>query len=636
MENLKMHTPNITDANIQKLAELFPNCVIETKDEVGNLKKAINFDLLKQDLSSNIVEGLQERYQLNWVGKKEALVTANAPIAKTLRPCREESVDFDKTQNLFIEGDNLDALKLLQENYLGKVKLIYIDPPYNTGRNLIYKNDYSESMETFLDRSGQLDELGNRLIANLESNGRFHSDWLSMIYSRLKLAKNFLTKDGVLICTIDENEQATLGVLLKEVFGEGSYEHVCVTIIHNPRGIQGANFSYNNEYAFFVFPRGIKSIGNKKIDPSEVSWSQFRNWGGESERTDAKNCFYPVLVKDDRIIGFGDVADDNYHPKQIEVKDGISYVYPIDKDGAERKWRYARQSVDDIAQFLRAKNNQSRIEIEIGKDFALYKTVWNDTRYDANEYGTKIVNSLVKGAGFTFPKSLWAVYDSVYAACGQDKNSIIMDFFAGSSTTAHAVMKLNADDGGNRKFIMVQIPQACEDDSEPFKAGFKTIAEISKERIRRAGERILTEPNHPEWKKDVGFRVLKIDSSNMAEVFYNPDAISQDLLSGQVENIKADRTSEDLLFQVLVDWGVDLTLQISREMIADKEVFFVGEDALVACFDNDITEDCLKAIAHKKPLRVVFRDSGFSSDSVKINVEQIFKLISPSTEIKTI
>lgn len=302
----------------------------------------------------------------------------------------------------------------------------------------------------------------------------------------------------------------------------------------------------------------------------------------------------------------------------------------------ERKWRYARQSVEEIAHFLRAKNNQSRIEIEIGKDFALYKTVWNDTRYDANEYGTKIVNSLVKGAGFTFPKSLWAVYDSVYAACGQDKDSIILDFFAGSSTTAHAVMKLNADDGGNRKFIMVQIPQACDEDSEPFKAGFKTIAEISKERIRRAGERILTESNHPEWKKDVGFRVLKIDSSNMAEVFYNPDAISQDLLSDQVENIKPDRTSEDLLFQVLLDWGVDLTLPISRETIADKEVFFVAEDALAACFDNNITEDCLKAIAHKKPLRVVFRDSGFSSDSVKINVEQIFKLISPSTEIKTI
>lgn len=637
MEKLKMHTPDLTQDHIARIREMFPNCVTEAKDAQGAIKLAVDFDLLKQELSGQIVEGPQERYTLNWPGKREALLTANAPIAKTLRPARDESVNFDTTKNLFIEGDNLEALKLLQETYLGKVKMIYIDPPYNTGRNLIYKNDFSESMNEFLERSQQADEGGNKLVANPETNGRFHSDWLSMIYARLRLAKNLLANDGVLICAIDENEQATLTSVLKEIFGEGGYEHVCVTIIHNPRGIQGTNFSYNHEYALFVYPRGTKSIGDKKIAADEISWSQFRNWGGESERTDAKNCFYPVLVKGGQIIGFGDVCADDHHPKQTEWDGDVAKVYPIDQGGVERKWRYARQSVEDIAHFLRAKKTTRGFEIEIGKDFALHKTVWNDTRYDANEYGTKIVNTLVKGGGFTFPKSLWTVYDSVHAVCANNKDAIILDFFAGSSTTAHAVMQLNADDGGNRQFIMVQYPEPCDPKSDPYKAGFKTIAEISKERIRRAGEAILETESHKDWKKDVGFRVLKIDTSNMADIYYVPDAVKQSDLLKSVDNIKPDRTgAEDLLFQVLLDWGVDLTLPIAREKLAGKQVYFVDGNALAACFDTGISEDFVKDLAARKPLRVVFRDNGFASDAVKINVDQIFKQLSPATEVRSI
>jgi adenine-specific DNA-methyltransferase len=636
IEKLKMHSPDLTQDNIAKIRALFPGCVTEAAGEDGKLRLAVDFDQLRQELSDSIVEGPQERYHLNWPGKREALITANAPIAKTLRPVREESVAFDTTQNLFIEGDNLEALKLLQETYLGKVKMIYIDPPYNTGRNLIYKNDYSEKRGEFLERSNQIDESGGRLVANAETNGRFHSDWLTMIYSRLRVAKNMLTKDGVLVCAIDENELATLSVVLKEVFSGSAWEHAYVAVVHNPRGQQGQNFSYVNEYLIFVYPSGTKAIGNRKIPDEDVKWSQFRNWGGESERSDAKNCFYPVLVKNGQVVGFGDVSADDYHPAQTEQDGETSFVYPIDNEGVERKWRYARQSADEIKSLLRARKTATGYQIEIGKNFGLYRSVWTDKRYDANEYGTKVVNSLIDGAGFTFPKSLWAVYDPVSAVTETDKDAIIMDFFAGSSTTAHAVMQLNSDDGGNRKFIMAQVPQEVDQDTKPYENGFATIAEISKERIRRAGQKILEGERHPDWNKDVGFRVLKIDSSNMADVFYTPDQTSQADLLSRVDNIKPDRTAEDLLFQVLLDWGVDLTLPIRRETVQGKTVFFVADTALMACFDDGISEDLVKELAGHAPMRIVFKDTGFADDQTKINVRQIFKAMSPDTEVKAI
>jgi len=637
MQKLKMHTSRISEDKIESIRELFPDCVTEAYDEVtGEKRLTLDFDRLKQELSDEIVDGPQERFRLDWPGKREAVALANAPILKTLRPCKEESSDFASTRNLFLEGDNFEALKTIEDTFLGAVKLIYIDPPYNTGRNLIYKNDYSERTADFLKRSGQLDEDAGKLVANPETNGRFHSDWLSMMYQRLKVAKNILAKDGVLVCAIDENEFGTLSVLMKEVFSGAAWEHAYVSVVHNPRGQQGANFSYVNEYLIFVFPSGTKAIGDRKIREEDVSWSQFRNWGGESERTDAKNCFYPVLVKEGKIISFGDVCPDDFHPKQTEWTGKVAYVYPIDNSGVERKWRYARQSVDNIATMLRPRRSGGGYQIEIGKTFGLYRSVWTDKRYDSNEYGTKLVNGLVEGSGFTFPKSLWAIYDPVEAVTGNDKDAIVLDFFAGSATTAHAVMQLNADDGGNRRFIMVQVPEPIDPSLPPYKRGFTTIAEISKERIRRAGKEILKGECHPDWKRDVGFRVLKIDTSNMEDVYYRPDEVKQADLLTTVDNVKPDRTAEDLLFQVLVDWGVDLTLPIRRETLQGKTVFFVDDNALVACFDTGITEDLVKELAGHDPLRVVFRDNGFVSDAVKINVEQIFRQLSSTTDVKSI
>lgn len=662
-----MHTPDFTDENIARIAELFPNCVTEAHDESGNITRAIDFDQLRQELSGNIVEGPQERYQLNWPGKREALLTANAPIAKTLRPAREESVDFDTTKNLFIEGDNLDALKLLQETYLGKVKMIYIDPPYNTGRNLIYKNEFYEDTDTYFYESLQEDSEGNRLVANLESNGRFHSDWLSMMYARLRLARNFLSDDGVLVCAIDENEQATLMCVLKEIFGEGGYEHVCVSVVHNPGGTQGNNFSYCHEYAIFVFPSsGGRYIGLQKREDEGADVRPLRDVStGNHLRVDAANCFYPVFVKDGEIIGFGDVSNESFHPDSANVirEDGILEIYPIDAQGNERKWVFARQTVETILPELSVEFNSRRQIWDIirTKKAFNYKTVWTDKRYNSNAYGAKLLANLIPNNGFTFPKSLYTVLDSVDAVTQNSKNSIIMDFFSGSATTAHAVMQLNAEDGGNRQFIMVQLPEETDEKSEAYKAGYKTIAEIGKERIRRAGKKIKeqltidngqltlpnTDPPHSPLPSslDTGFRVLKVDSSNMKDVYYTPDQTEQANLLDQITNIKEDRTAEDLLFQVMLDWGVDLSLPIVREKIETGdgrqetrvfEVFIVDENALVCCFDTGVTEDLIKELAKRRPLRVVFRDSGFASDDIKINAEQIFKQISPETEVRTI
>ncbi len=354
MKKMKFESANLTEKNIDKIAALFPNCITETADENGTLKKAINFEMLRAMLSEDIAEG-DENYEFTWVGKKAAIAEANRPIRKTLRPCVEESVDWDTTENLYIEGDNFEVLKTLQESYLQSVKLIYIDPPYNTGKNYIYRNDFSISSKEYNKLAGNSNEEGEKLISNPIGSPRFHSSWLTMMYQRLLLARNLLTADGVLIVAIDENELSSLEMMLKELFGEGVYDHVCVTVVHNPRGQQGKNFSYINEYAIFVFPKDIKAIADKRIADEDVSWSPLRNWGSESERTDAKNCFYPIIVQNGKIIGFGDVSPDNYHPQQTVVEGDKYYVYPIDMQGIERKWRYARQSVESIRSMLRVK-----------------------------------------------------------------------------------------------------------------------------------------------------------------------------------------------------------------------------------------------------------------------------------------
>ncbi len=635
MDKMKMETPDLVAGNIEKIGEIFPNCITEGMGEDGKLRKAINFDILRQMLSDEVVQG-DEAYEFTWVGKRAAIVEANKPIRKTLRPCKEESVDWENTENLYIEGDNFDVIKTLYESYFHKVKLIYIDPPYNTGKNYIYRNDFSVDKEEYLEQAGQVGEEG-KLVSNPKTYGRFHSAWLSMIYQRLLLARNLLTSDGVLVCAIDENEQATLECILRELFIEDSYDHVCVSVVHNPRGVQGKNFSYTHEYAIFVFPKDIKAIADRKIDDEDVDWSQLRNWGSESERTDAKNCFYPIIVKDERIIGFGDVSPDYYHPMQTEKHGDEFYVYPIDKQGIERKWRYARQSVDKIRDMLKVRKTSSGYEILLGKTFGVQKTVWNDKKYDANEYGTKIVGELVKGGGFSFPKSLYTVYDAVYAATANDKGALIMDFFSGSATTAHAVMQLNAEDGGKRKFIMVQLPEETDEKSEAYKAGYKNICEIGKERIRRAAKKIAEE--NPDAKFDGGFRVFKLDDTNMKDVYYGAAEYSQLTLDDFESNIKEDRTDMDLLFGCLLDWGVTLSQKHSIEEINGCRVHTYGNGAIIdlmACFDNNIPEDVIKTIAKKQPLRVVFRDSSFADSPAKINVTEIFKLLSPDTVVKVI
>lgn len=477
----------------------------------------------------------------------------------------------------------------------------------------------------------------DRMLAdyNHRTHGRFHTDWLNLIYPCIRMAKSLLTTDGVLVCAIDENEVDTLSMMLKEVFGESSYEHVCVTVVHNPRGQQGKNFSHTNEYALFVYPRGAKIIVDRKISDDDVAWSQFRNWGSESERTDAKNCFFPVLVKDGKIVGFGKVSPDSYHPRQTETENGVSYVYPIDRSGVERKWRYARQTVDEIKNMLRARKTDDGYEIEIGKTFGVQRTVWADKRYDANEYGTKIINELIPDSGFTFPKSLWTVYDSLYAGTGKDKDAIILDFFSGSATTAHATMKLNAEDGGNRKFILVQIPEHT-DKYAVAGSPYRTICDIGEDRICRAGKKIKEEAGLMAQNLDIGFRVLRLDSSNMQDVYYNPASTTQSLLDLTTDNIKPDRTPEDLLFQVMLDLGVLLSSKIVETEIAGKKVFDVADGFLLACFDTDVTTETVTAIAKKQPYYAVFRDSSMANDSVATNFDQIFETYSPSTVRKVL
>ena len=479
--------------NVAQMRTLFPEAFTEGK---------IDFDVLRQLLGDAVDDG-EEKYGLNWHGKRRARRLALTPSTGTLRPCPEESVNWDTTQNLMIEGDNLEVLKLLQKSYAAKVKLIYIDPPYNTGKDLIYKNNFQESNSDYFAGTNEVNHETGHFVSNPASGGRYHSNWLSMMYPRLKLARNLLREDGVLICTIDENELTSLGEILKEVFEEGNYDHVCVTIVHNPRGVQGTNFSYTHEYAFFVFPRDRKVIANRIIDESDITWSQFRNWGTESQRHDAKNCFYPVLVRDGRVVGFGDVCQDNEYPKQTVLREGIAYIYPIDASGVERKWRYARQSADAVQHLLRAKKHGERYEIELGKDSGLYRTVWTDKKYDANENGTRLLKRLVPNAPFSFPKSLWAVYDCISSTTRDDPEAIVLDFFAGSGTTGHAVLEMNKNDNGRRRYILVQIAEDISGSKE-----FKSIVDVTKERLRRAGKAIQEE--NPESSADLGFRVFKL------------------------------------------------------------------------------------------------------------------------------
>ena len=660
MEKMKFETPDMVAGNVEKIGAMFPNCVTEALDEEKSTpdkpvyKKAINFELLKQMLSGDVVEG-DEAYEFTWVGKKAAIVEANKPIRATLRPCPEESVNWDATENLYIEGDNLQVLKLLQESYLGKVKMIYIDPPYNTGKNYIYRNDFSIDKEVYDELAG-LVENKERLVANVEGSPRFHSAWLTMMYQRLILARNLLAKDGVFVCAIDENEFASLSTIIKEVFGESSYEHAYVSVVHNPRGQQGINFSYVNEYLIFVYPSdGEKYIADFPKD--EVDSRNLRDSGTESDRTDAKTCFYPFYVKDNKIVRIGAVADNSYHPKQANVRceDGTIEIWPMTDDGDEKKWRYGRESVNSILEQLEPQMGRKSVQIIFNKSEGTMRSVWVNAKYDASEYGTKLIDKILGGCSFTFPKSLYAVRDCIIAATRNSKDAIIMDFFSGSGTTAHAVMDLNAEDGGKRKFIMVQLPEDLDEALERGGQNAKTkesiknaialldsinekhtICGIGKERIRRAGRKIREENPLTTQDLDIGFRVLKLDSTNMKDVYYSPADISQNLLATLESNIKEDRTDLDLLFGCLIDWGLPLSLPYTSEQIDGCTVHTYNDGDLIACFNENIPDRVIREIARRKPLRAVFRDASFADSPAKINVFEIFKLLAPDASVRVI
>lgn len=620
-DQLKMHSPNFVDANIEKIAVLFPNCVTETQGENGELKKAIDFDLLKQELSQVLVEGEQERYRLDWVGKKESILTANAPIAKTLRPCREESVNFDTTENLFIEGDNLEALKLLQENYLGKVKMIYIDPPYNTGNDFIYEDDFAESTDEFFERSNQVDDKGNKLVANTESNGRFHSDWLSMMYSRLKLARNLLAEDGFIFINIDDTEQSNLRRLCDEIYGQ-------------------ANFIANIAWQHSMQSKNDEKFFSRNYNHLIIYRKAFSNKIFRLPRTEQDNKNYSNPDNDPKgLWRAGDFRSPNLRKTlkfKIQTPNG-GFIEP-----PENGWRWSEESVK---QKIRSgeiifSQDQSKIIRKIylvDQEGRVPENLWSGD--DAGT--TRQANSELKeifGAEVVFdtPKPTKLI-QRIMKLLKDEKDYIILDFFAGSSTTAHAVMQLNVEDTGNRKFIMVQVPEGTDEKSEANKAGYKNIAEISKERIRRAGKKIVTENVDKAGIEnlDIGFRVLKIDSTNMKEVYYTPDAYKQVDILDLADHIKEDRTSEDLLFQVMLDWGLELSLPIERKTIQGKEVFYVAGNSLVACFD-EINFAMVDEIAQDKPLRVVSAERAIQLDHDKTNIKERFKQLSPETEVKFI
>ena len=629
MEKLKMHSPNLTQDNIARIRDLFPGCVTEAKGEDGTVKLAVDFDQLRQELADSIVEGPQERYHLNWPGKREALLAANAPIAKTLRPCREESVDFDTTKNLFIEGDNLDALKLLQENYLGKVKMIYIDPPYNTGNDFIYEDDFAESTDEYLRRSNQVDEKGNRLMANTAANGRFHSDWLSMMYSRLRLARSLLRDDGLIFISIDDGEVAGLRHCCEEIFGASNFVAQIAWEKRYTRSNNAKRF-YSLKDNILVFRRS-ESLDVIKEKRSEKADSGYRNPDNDPRGPWITSSYVNPATKDARpnlVYGIKNphTGMEVHHPTHAWKYSESEHLQHV----AENRLHWAK---DGDAEFPRLK-----IYLADQTEGMVPIDVWDYKSSGTTDEGGAEIKELFGAAVFDTPKPTKLIQRMLGIATTGQGEEIVVDFFAGSCSTAAAVLKQNAEDGGNRRFVAIQIAEPPAEGTVAVKQGFLSIAEIGKERIRRAGNKMLEGQCHENWNKDVGFRTLKIDTSNMADVYYAPDALDKAKFDLFVDNIKPDRTPEDLLFQVMLDWGVDLALPITKQFIQGKDVFFVDGNVLAACFDasGSIDEAFVKELAKHQPLRVVFRDAGYKNSAVKINVEQIFKLLSPITEVKCI
>ena len=686
MNHMRFESPDMTAQNIDRIAALFPNCITEMLDEEHSTpekkvyKRAVNFELLKQMLSPDVVDG-DEAYEFTWVGKKAAIVEANKPIRKTLRPCVAESKDWDTTENLYIEGDNLEVLKLLQESYLGKVKMIYIDPPYNTGNDFIYADDFMRSQEEENEQMGMYDEDENRLFKNTDTNGRFHSDWCSMIYSRLMLARNLLTEDGVIFISIDDNEAFNLKEICDEVFGSGNFV-AQLAVQLNPRGRNLDRYVAKTHESVLIYVRdylntasilGIEKEGkmvdeyNKTDERGAYRLIGLRNRNQAFNPVTRPNLYYPLYVNPcTRAVS------------TVKTDSFTDEVFPDTPDGIKTCWTWMKKKVESENNLITAERTGSEWRI-YRKDYlisedgttatTLVKSLWTENTIN-NDYGKKAIKELFGANVMSFPKPPELI--KRMASIGSHQDSIVLDFFSGSATTAHAVMQLNAEDGGHRKFIMVQLPEKCDEASEAYKAGYKNICEIGKERIRRAGMKIKDnlEQNgtdiqylHKELKKaptknicgfdvpiiparwskadeteenrklseslDIGFRVLKLDDTNMKDVYYAPDDYDQGMLAALESNIKDDRTDLDLLFGCLIDWGLPLSLPYKSEQLGGCTVHTYNDGDLIACFDTNIPESVVKEIAQRRPLRAVFRDSGFASSPEKINVFEIFKLYMP-------
>ena len=623
MDKMKMESPDMTAQNIDRIAALFPNCVTETVDENGKLKPAINFELLKQMLSPDVVDG-DERYEFTWVGKKAAIVEANKPIRKTLRPCKEESKDWDSTENLYIEGDNLEVLKLLQESYLGKVKMIYIDPPYNTGNDFIYADDFMRSQEEENQQMGMYDEDGDRLFKNTDTNGRFHSDWCSMIYSRLMLARNLLAEDGVIFISIDDNEQENLKKCCDEVFGGQNFVAQLVwERAYAPKN--DAKFISNSHDYVLMYARNLNDFVIGRLPRTEEANARYQNPDNDprgvwkpsdmSVKTYNAACDYPITTPSGRVI----------------------------EPPAGRCWSLSKNAflerLQDNRIYFGADGNSvpcmKRFLTELKYDGMAPTSIMFYKEVGHSQEGAKEVTKLLDAGAFDGPKPVRLLTRLLTLANLKD-DSIVLDFFSGSATTAHAVMQMNADKESRVKYLMVQLPEACEENGTAYKAGYKNICEIGKERIRRAGEKIKSASPLTTQDLDVGFRVFKLDDTNMKDVYYAPDDYSQGLLAGLESNIKENRTDLDLLFGCLLDWGLPLSLPYSSEQIDGCTVHTYNDGDLIACFAENIPESVVKEIAKRQPLRAVFRDSSFANSPAKINVTEIFKLLAPDTRVKVI
>ncbi|WP_456103961.1 site-specific DNA-methyltransferase [Phascolarctobacterium succinatutens] len=635
MKHLNMQSMDKVAANVAKIRELFPNCVTERINNEGKLEHAIDFDMLKQELSDHIVDGLQERYQFTWPDKRKAILAANAPINKTLRPCREESVDFDDTENLYIEGDNLEVLKLLQETYLGKVKMIYIDPPYNTGNDFVYNDDFKQSSDEYVENSGQLDDEGNRIVANTESNGRFHTDWLNMIYPRLKIAKDILDNDGIIFISINDKEQENLKKICDEIFGNSNF----IACIPRKTGAGNAaargNAILRKPFDYILLYKKSDSciLRRKLVGQYEYKYSddygayrlgQYQATGSDATRDARPSLYYPIYV------------DKNGKLSTVHKEDAVKTILPKKIKGEDGRWMWKPDKFNqDNNKYIYYDGERlyRKIYYDESKEQNKYQVeqAWLDGSIYQNAAGTKELGAIMnsENAVFSNPKPVDLIKWCVNLHFKNDVT--VLDFFSGSATTAHAVMQLNAEDGGKRNFIMVQLPEECAENSEAYKAGYKNICEIGKERIRRAGKKIKEENPLTTQDLDIGFRVLKCDSSNMEDVYYTPQEYmdkQQDLFQ---DNIKTDRSDEDLLFQVMLELDTPLSSKIEKINIAGKTVYNVAQGHLMACFDKNVTDEVITAIAKEMPSYFVMRDSSQADDSVAINFEQIFNTYSPQT-----